>query len=118
MVVEAHHHITHVNTAGPCHMLVADSVQCQGLSWDHLLLVLAGLCPIRPLDAVLVSLQDLKVPVLPRLVEHYQLEEEQRQLLESRLEELVLAVGPELSSNMVVDMKACPPPPPPPSPSS
>ena len=45
------------------------------------------------------------------LVENYQLEEKQRKLLETRLEELVLAVGPELSANMVVDMKACPLPP-------
>ena len=58
--------------------------------------------------SVVICLNHKQYLPFRELIQGHQVEDEQRQLLETRLEELVLAVGPELSSNMVVDMKACP----------
>ena len=57
--------------------------------------------------SVVICLNHQRYLPFRELVKNYQLEDKQRELLETRLEELVLAVGPELSSNMVIDMKAC-----------
>ena len=42
------------------------------------------------------------------MFEVYSISDQQRKLMEERFEELVLAVGNELASNMVIDIKACP----------
>ena len=57
---------------------------------------------------VVVCLNHQLYMYLGQMMDVYRVSSYQRELMEERFEELVLAVGPELASNMVVDIIACP----------
>ena len=56
---------------------------------------------------IVVCLNDHTYMYLRDVIDHYNISLEQRKMIEERYEELVVAVGSELASNMVIDLKAC-----------
>ena len=65
-------------------------------------------------SSIIICINNSHCVRLGELMESNQLSGEQILVMKSKCEELMLALGPELSSNLVIDMKLCPPPLPPP----
>jgi arginyl-tRNA--protein-N-Asp/Glu arginylyltransferase len=57
---------------------------------------------------LVMCLNDSQYMDLNEMTESFDVSKEQCHLMEERYEELVLAVGNELASNMIIDIKACP----------
>ena len=63
-------------------------------------------------DDLLLCINDKTCIKFKDLLVRYHLCKEQVETMRSKFEELMLALGPELCSNIVIDIKLCPPPPP------